>query len=130
MALLFILSIARFFSEKQYYLSQNKEFESIRTYIHQEGKPIKIIASLPAYPTLAELSVLLPTNEFRLLSPNENKTYVPFEIKTIEMLPNINEFFFVQTIGDSVIIPDQYKVKSKLQFDKISISQIELNTLN
>lgn len=130
MALLSILSIARFFSEKQYYLSQNKEFESIRTYIHQEGKPIKIIASLPAYPTLAELSVLLPTNEFRLLSPNENKTYVPFEIKTIDMLPNINEFFFVQTIGDSVIIPDQYKVKSKLQFDKISISQIELNTLN
>lgn len=128
--LLSLLSIMRFFSEKEYYISQNKEFEDIRSYIQQDEKSVKIVASIATYPILAELSALLPKNQFLLLSPNDNTTYLPFEIKTIEALPNINEFFFVQTANDSVSIPDQYKVKSTLQLDKISISRIEAKNSN
>lgn len=125
-----ILSIARFFSEKEYYISQNKQFADIKTYVESKGTSLKLIAPLEAYPALAELSVFLTKEEFLLFSPEDNASYVPFEIKTIEVLPNISEFFFVQTANDSTVIPDQYRIKSKLQSGKISISQIEAKNSN
>lgn len=128
--LLGILSTARFFSEKSYYLSENKEIEKIKTYIESKGTSVKVIAPLRAYPTLAKLSVLLPNNAFLLLSPNDNRGYLPFEIKKIDLLPNISEFFFVQTANDPATVPNQYTVKSKLQIDNIIISQIEAKSSN
>ena len=128
--LLSILSIARFFSEKSYYTSQNKDMKYIKTYIESKDTSLKIIAPLAAYPTLAKLSIFLPQNRFLLFSPNDNTNYLPFEIKTIEVLPNIDEFFFVQTTNDSINIPNQYKVKSKLQLDNITISLIKDNGSN
>lgn len=128
--LLTILSIARFFSERAYYISQNNEVEDIKTYIESKGRSIKVIAPLEAYPSLAKLSVILPENIFLLLSPNDNTNYLPFEIKTIEILPNTSKFFFVQTSSDSMFLPNQYKVTSKLQLGNITISQVETNSSN
>lgn len=128
--LLSMLSIARFFSEKAYSISQNKKFTEVAAFVESKDKSLKMIAPLEAYPTLAELSVLLPKKEFLLFSPDDNTTYLPFEIKTIEMLPNISEFFFVQTANDSTVIPGKYRIKSKLQLDKIIISQIEAKNSN
>lgn len=128
--MLSILSIARFFSEKAYYRSQNKEFADIKAYVGSKDAPLKMIAPLEAYPVLAKLSIFLPDDDFSLFSPDDNSNYLPFEIKVIDELPNISEFFFVQTTNDSMVIPGQYKVKSKLQLDKIIISQIEAKDSN
>lgn len=122
--MLSILSIARFFSEKKYYISKNIQFENIKSYVRSKDTSIEMIAPLEAYPSLAELSVLLPEKDFSLFTPEDKINYLPFEIKTIKTLPNINEFFFVQPIGDSVNISDQYEIKSRLQINKIVINQI------
>ncbi len=128
--MLAVLGIARFFAEREYYITQNKKIASIKTYIKSQDVPLKIIAPLEAYPTLAELSVFMPEKEFILFSPNDETNYAPFEINTIETLPHIGEFYFVQIVGDTTNISIQYNIKSQLRVDKTIISQIEAKDSN
>lgn len=128
--MLAILSVARFFSEREYYISQNREFAEIKSYIQSKDMPLKVIAPLQSYPNLAKLSIIAPKKEFLLFSPDDNTNYLPFDIRTKEHLPNINRFIFVQSISDSTVLSDEYTVKSKLELKEITISLIEVTQKN
>lgn len=119
-----ILGVARFFSERAYYISQNREFEEIKTYIHSKDMPLKVIASLQSYPSLAKISIIAPKKEYLLISPNDNTNYLPFDIHAEDELPNINDFIFVQSVGDSTVLSNNYIIKSKLELKEIRISRV------
>ncbi|MBD8349097.1 MULTISPECIES: glycosyltransferase family 39 protein [unclassified Dysgonomonas] len=125
LVMLVILSIARLFSERAYYISQNKEFAEMKSYIQTKDMPLKVIAPLESYPSLAKLSILFPRKEYLLFSPNDNTNYLPFEIKKKEQLPSIGQFILVQSVNDTTQLSDGYTVKSKLESTEIIISLIE-----
>lgn len=123
--MLAILSVARLFSEKAYYVSQKKEFEEIKTYIQSENMPLKVAAPLEAYYVLAKVSMIVPEKEYLLFSPNDNTDYSPFDIRGKEQLPTTSRFLFVQTVEDSTLLSNDYTIKSKLELEEIRISLIE-----
>ncbi|PXV62206.1 dolichyl-phosphate-mannose-protein mannosyltransferase [Dysgonomonas alginatilytica] len=128
--MLAVLSVARFFSEREYYISQNKEFAEIKSFIQSKDMPLKVIAPLQSYPSLAKLSMIAPKKEYLLLSPDDNTNYLPFEIKKKEQLPSIGQFILVQSVGDSTLLSDDFTIKKKLEQKEIIISLIEATPKN
>lgn len=111
-----LLSAARFVSEAQYNKIQDRELIEISEFLDRGTRePKTMISSLQSYPELAKLSVLMPNRNYYLHSPADETDYRPFEITTIDSIPdNTESYFRIQSINDSTAVSDKYTVSDEL----------------
>lgn len=131
-SLLTILSVARFFSEIQYNYRQDKELGQIAQFFQQGSRePKTMVAPFDSYPELAKLSVLIPDRDYYLYTPTNQTDYRPFMITTIDSIPpNFEAFFLIQSINDSISVPNNYMVSDELVLKDKSIKLLRSQTVS
>lgn len=106
-SMLLVLSVARFFSEKEYMEKTNREYDEIEKYF--EGKNTDktvFISTFSACGWLGMLSIMYPSDDNLYFVYSERKTpvsYQPFKLIEVNTLPQDFDFHYTQSFDENII---------------------------
>lgn len=105
--ILSVLSVTRFYSEKEYMIKSNKEYAELKRYFNGKntGKTV-FISPFSTCGWLGMLSVMYPSNENLYLVYSEKKTsasYKPFRLMEINTIPIGYDFHYTEVFENKGI---------------------------
>lgn len=105
--MLYILSVARFFSEKEYMTTSNRQFVELKEYFATKNTDKTVfISPFSACGWLGMLSVMYPNNDNLFFVYSEQKTpvsYKPFKLIEVNKLPTDFDFHYTQAYNGNPI---------------------------
>lgn len=105
--MLAILSIARFFSEKQHMEASNKEYYEVKQYFNNKNtKNAAFISTFSACGWLGMLSIMYPSDDNLFFVYSEKETtvsYKPFKLIEVNTLPKDFDFHYTQAFDENPI---------------------------
>lgn len=105
--MLFVLSVARFFSEKEYTIKSNTEYAELTKYFENKNTTKTVfISPFNACGWLGMLSIMYPSNNNLFFVYSEHKTpvsYAPFKLIEVNELPRDFDFHYTQIYDSNEI---------------------------
>ncbi len=107
LCMLLVLSVARFFSEKEYMTKSNRDFAELKSYFSNKNTEKTVfISPFSACGWLGMLSMMYPSDDNLFLVYSEHKTpvsYKPFRLIEVNKLPTDFDFHYTQAYDGNPI---------------------------